>query len=101
MRALLCTRLDGPEHLEIVERPDPVPGPGQALVRIRLAALNFFDTLITAGRYQVKPPLPFSPGGEGVGVVEALGEGASGVAVGDRVIVHAGHGCCAERIAVT
>jgi NADPH2:quinone reductase len=48
----------------------------------------------------VKPPLPFSPGGEGVGVVEALGEGASGVAVGDRVIVHAGHGCCAERIAV-
>jgi NADPH:quinone reductase len=75
MRALLCTRLDGPEHLEIVERPDPVPGPGQALVRMRLAALNFFDTLIVAGRYQVKPPLPFSPGGEGVGVVEALGEG--------------------------
>ncbi len=65
MRALLCTRLDGPEHLEIVERPDPVPGPGQALVRMRLAALNFFDTLITAGRYQVKPALPFSPGGEG------------------------------------
>ena len=100
MRALLCTRLDGPEHLEIVEIPDPVPGPGQALVRIRLAALNFFDTLIVAGRYQVKPPLPFSPGGEGIGVVEALGEGASGVAVGDRVIVHAGHGCCAELIAV-
>ena len=100
MRALLCTRLDGPEHLEIVERPDPVPGPGQALVRMRLAALNFFDTLIVAGRYQVKPALPFSPGGEGVGVVEALGPGASGVAVGDRVIVHAGHGCCAELIAL-
>lgn len=100
MRALLCTRLDGPEQLAIGERPDPVPGPGQALVRIRLAALNFFDTLIVAGRYQVKPPLPFSPGGEGVGVVEALGAGATGVAVGDRVIVHAGHGCCAELIAI-
>lgn len=100
MRTLLCTRLDGPERLEIAERPDPTPGPNQALVRMRLAALNFFDTLIVAGRYQVKPPLPFAPGGEGVGVVEALGAGAEGVAVGDRVIVHAGYGCCAETIAV-
>ena len=100
MRTLLCTRLDGPERLEIAERPDPAPGPNQALVRMRLAALNFFDTLIVAGRYQVKPPLPFAPGGEGVGVVEALGAGAEGVAVGDRVIVHAGYGCCAEKIAV-
>ncbi len=51
-------------------------------MRVTLAALNFFDTLIVAGKYQVKPPLPFSPGGEGVGVIEALGEGVTGLAVG-------------------
>ncbi|KQP50219.1 NADPH:quinone oxidoreductase family protein [Methylobacterium sp. Leaf108] len=100
MKALLCSRLGGPDDLAIATLPDPVPGPGEAVVRVRLAALNFFDTLIIAGRYQVKPELPFSPGGEACGVVEALGEGATGVAVGDRVIVHAKFGTCAERIAV-
>lgn len=100
MQALLCMRLDGPERLEIVERPDPVLSTGQALVRIRIAALNFFDTLIIAGRYQVKPELPFSPGGEACGVVEALGPGAEGVQVGDRVIVHAKYGTCRELIAL-
>lgn len=100
MRALLCTGLDGPESLTIADIPDPVPGPAQAVVRIGCAALNFFDTLIVAGRYQVKPPLPFSPGGEGCGVVEALGAGVTGLRVGDRVVVHAGYGCCAETIAV-
>ncbi|WP_019906894.1 NADPH:quinone oxidoreductase family protein [Methylobacterium sp. 77] len=100
MKALLCTRLGGPEDLAIVDLPDPVPGPGEALVRVTLAALNFFDTLIIAGRYQVKPELPFSPGGEAVGIIEALGEGASGVEIGDRVIVHRTFGTCAERIAV-
>ena len=100
MRALLCSTLDGADSLAITDRPDPVPAAGQALVRVTLAALNFFDTLIVAGRYQVKPPLPFSPGGEGVGIVEALGEGVSGLAVGQRVVIHAGYGCCAERIAL-
>lgn len=100
MRALLCQSLDGPDSLAITDRPDPVPAAGQALVRITLAALNFFDTLIVAGRYQVKPSLPFSPGGEGVGVIEALGEGVADLAVGQRVVVHAGYGCCAERIAI-
>ena len=75
MKALLCTRLGGPEDLSIETLPDPVPGPGQALVRVSAAALNFFDTLIIAGRYQVKPELPFSPGGEACGIVEALGPG--------------------------
>jgi NADPH:quinone reductase len=73
MKALLCTRLGGPEDLSIETLPDPVPGPGQALIRVNAAALNFFDTLIIAGRYQVKPELPFSPGGEACGIVEALG----------------------------
>lgn len=98
MKALVCSRLGGPEDLAIETLPDPVPGPGEALVRVTLAALNFFDTLIIAGRYQVKPELPFSPGGEACGIVESLGEGAEGVSVGDRVIVHAKYGTCAERI---
>ena len=100
MKALLCTRLGGPGDLSIETLPDPVPGAGEALVRVSVAALNFFDTLIVAGRYQVKPALPFSPGGEACGVVEALGPGAEGVAVGDRVIVHAKYGTCRERLTV-
>ena len=100
MKALLCTQLGGPDDLSIAELPDPVPGEGQALVRVSLAALNFFDTLIIAGRYQVKPDLPFSPGGEACGVIEALGAGAEGFSVGERVVVHAGYGACRERIVV-
>ncbi|KQP76335.1 NADPH:quinone oxidoreductase [Methylobacterium sp. Leaf111] len=100
MKALLCTHLGGPEDLDLADLPDPVAGPGEAVVRITLAALNFFDTLIIAGRYQVKPELPFSPGGEACGVIEALGEGAEGFAVGDRVIVHQKYGTCRELIAV-
>ena len=100
MKALLCTRLGGPDDLSLRDIADPVAGPGEAVVRITLAALNFFDTLIIAGRYQVKPDLPFSPGGEASGVVETLGPGTEGVAVGDRVIVHQKFGTVRERIAV-
>lgn len=100
MKALVCSRLGGPEDLSIEDWPDPVAGPGEALVRVRVAALNFFDTLIIAGRYQVKPELPFSPGGEACGIVEALGPGADGFSVGDRVMVHLSHGTARERVAV-
>ncbi|SFK94785.1 NADPH:quinone oxidoreductase family protein [Methylorubrum salsuginis] len=100
MKALLCTRLGGPEDLSLEDVADPVPEPGEALVRVSVAALNFFDTLIIAGKYQVKPELPFSPGGEACGIVEALGEGVEGFAVGDRVMVHVSYGTARERIAV-
>ncbi|WP_342149146.1 NADPH:quinone oxidoreductase family protein [Methylorubrum sp. SB2] len=100
MKALLCTRLGGPEDLTVEDVADPVAGPGEALVRVRVAALNFFDTLIIAGKYQVKPELPFSPGGEACGIVEALGEGVEGFEVGDRVMIHVGYGTARERIAV-
>ncbi|KQP09761.1 NADPH:quinone oxidoreductase [Methylobacterium sp. Leaf99] len=100
MKALLCTRLGEPDDLSLAEIADPVPGPGEAVVRITLAALNFFDTLIIAGRYQVKPDLPFSPGGEASGVVEALGPDTAGFSVGERVIVHQKFGTVRERIAV-
>jgi len=100
MKALLCTRLGGPGDLAIADLPEPTPGPGEAVVWITVAALNFFDTLIIAGRYQVKPDLPFSPGGEACGVVTALGEGVTGFSIGDRVIVHVTNGTCREAIAV-
>ena len=66
--------------------PQPEPGPGQVLVRVRAAAVNFPDALMVRGHYQVRPPLPFTPGVELCGVVEALGEGATGWSPGDRVI---------------
>ncbi|MGU3537442.1 NADPH:quinone oxidoreductase family protein [Methylobacterium sp. A54F] len=100
MKALLCTRLGGPEDLAIEEVPEPEAGTGEAVVRISVAALNFFDTLIIAGKYQTKPELPFSPSGEACGVVEALGPGTEGFAVGDRVVVHAGYGAARERVAI-
>ena len=101
MKALLCTRLGGPDALSIETLPDPEPGPGEAVVRIAVAALNFFDTLIIAGKYQVKPDLPFSPGGEACGTIEALGPDTRGFSVGDRVIVHVTFGTCRERMAVS
>ena len=67
MKALLCTRAGTPDDLTIGDLPDPVAGPGQAVVRVEAAALNFFDLLIIAGQYQYKPEFPFSPGAEFAG----------------------------------
>ncbi|HEV2726708.1 MAG TPA: NADPH:quinone oxidoreductase family protein, partial [Solirubrobacterales bacterium] len=88
-----------PETLVVDDVPAPAPGPGEALVRVRLAALNFFDTLIIENKYQLKPPLPFSPGAEFCGTVEALGPGTQGLRVGERVIGSIGHGACRELVA--
>jgi len=84
MKAVLCTRYCAPEELELRELPDPVAGQGQAVVRVRSAALNFFDTLIIAGKYQHKPPFPFSPGAEFAGLIESVGNGAGDLAPGER-----------------
>ncbi len=100
MKAALCKSLDGPEAVVIEEIADPVPGPGEAVVRVRVAALNFFDTLITRGKYQTKPALPFSPGGEIAGVVESLGPDVTGINVGDRVAAAVGYGGAREKVAV-
>ena len=61
MKAILCTHYGGPDELELADIPAPTAGPNEAVVRIKAAALNFFDTLIIAGKYQYKPPFPFSP----------------------------------------
>jgi NADPH2:quinone reductase len=100
MKAILCTRAGTADHLELADLPDPVAGPREAVVRIATAALNFFDTLIIAGKYQYKPALPFSPGAEFAGVIESLGPDVSGFAVGDRVTGYVRYGAARERLAI-
>jgi NADPH2:quinone reductase len=98
MKAALCKSLDGPQGLVIEELAAPLPGPGEAVIAVKAAALNFFDTLITRGKYQAKPALPFSPSAEVAGVVEAVGAGVSGVKPGDRVMAYLGWGGAREKI---
>lgn len=100
MKAILCKQPGGPDDLTLETIPDPQAGPGQAIVKVAAAGLNFFDTLIIAGKYQVKPPFPFSPAAEFSGLVESIGPGVSNVKVGDRVLGYQGYGCARERIAV-
>src|SRR5262245_4083312 len=99
MKALLCTRHGTPDDLEFADVPDPVAAPGEAVVRIKAAALNFFDTLIIANKYQTKPPLPFSPAAEFAGTIESVGPGVTTVKAGDRVIGCLTHGAAREKIA--
>ena len=96
MRALLCQAFGGPETLTVGTLPDPAPGPGQVLLRVRAAGLNFADTLMIEGKYQEKPPFPFAPGLEVAGEVAALGEGCRRLKVGDRVLAAVGAGGFAE-----
>ncbi len=100
MKALLSHAPGGPETLTIDEIPDPVAGPGQLLVRVRAAAINFPDVLIIEDKYQFKPPRPFAPGGEISGEVEAVGAGVAGWAIGDRLIAVPGWGGLTEKIAI-
>ena len=100
MRAVLSKAVGGPETLVVEQIADPVPGRGEALVAVKAVGVNFPDTLIIEDRYQFKPERPFSPGGELAGVVEALGEGAKGVQIGDRVIAVPGWGGMVEKLAV-
>jgi NADPH2:quinone reductase len=98
MRAVICSRFDGIDALELGELADPVPGPGQVLVGVHAAALSFMDTLMVAGRYQMKPVLPFVPGSDAAGVVLAVGDGVQHVRVGERVACSHWHGGMAERM---
>lgn len=84
MQAWVLESLGGPEQLQWQTLPTPDPGPGQVRVRIQAAALNFLDTLMLQGRYQIRPALPFTPGVELAGVIEACGEGVS-LQAGSRV----------------
>jgi NADPH:quinone reductase-like Zn-dependent oxidoreductase len=100
MKALLSRAPGGPETLELAEIDEPSAGPGQLLVRVKACAINYPDVLIIEDRYQFKPQRPFAPGGEIAGTVEAVGEGATGWAKGDRLIAMIGHGGLAEKVVV-
>ncbi len=100
MKALLSHAPGGPETLRLDELPDPVAGPGELLVRVRAAAINYPDVLIIEDKYQMRPPRPFAPGGEIAGEVLGLGEGVSGWQLGDRLIAVPGFGGLAEMIVI-
>jgi NADPH2:quinone reductase len=85
MKAIQVHRFGGPEVLEFQEIPTPKPGPGQVLVRVHAAGVNPYDTYMRNGTYAVKPELPYTPGSDAAGTVEAIGEGVKKVKVGERV----------------
>ena len=85
MKTILVREFGGPEVLKLEEVPTPKPAAGQVLVRIHAAGVNPYDTYMRAGTYAVKPPLPYTPGSDGAGVVEAIGDGVKKVKPGDRV----------------
>jgi len=100
MKAMLSTAPGGPETLVLTELPQPEPKKGEVRIRVRAAGLNFPDTLIIRDLYQMKPPRPFAPGGEVAGDVDALGEGVTNVAVGDRVLAMTGFGGFATEMCI-
>lgn len=98
MRAIICNEFGAPLALE--QRPDPEAGPGQLEVAVSAAGLNYVDALFVRGEYQIKPPLPFIPGGEIAGTVLRVGEGVEAFATGDRILAMTGANGFAERAVV-
>lgn len=101
MHAWLCSNPTGVEALTWTELPTPEPKPGEVLIEIRAASLNFPDLLIVQNKYQFKPPLPFVPGSEYAGVVRAVGEGVTHLALGQRVACLSGTGAFGTHAAVS
>ncbi len=99
MKAVLCSQFCGPDDLVLSDIADPVAGPGEAVIAIKAAALNFFDLLMIQGKYQVKPPFPFSPAAEIAGVIESVGAGVTDLKVGDRVAASIGHNGARQKVA--
>jgi NADPH:quinone reductase len=100
MKAVLCTHFGPPDALTLADIASPTAGTGEAVVRVKAVALNFFDTLIIAGKYQHKPPFPFSPGAEFAGVVESVGGAVTDITPGDCVIGYSGWGAAREIVAL-
>jgi NADPH2:quinone reductase len=101
MKAIIMNRAGGTEVLEVVDRPDPVPRPGQALVEVAAAGVNFMDTAVRRGQFWTEMPLPRGLGVEGVGRVLAVGDGVDSVQPGQRVAWVYAPGSYAERIALS
>ncbi|MGR8919861.1 MAG: NADPH:quinone oxidoreductase family protein [Gammaproteobacteria bacterium] len=98
MKALLSVAPGGPDTLVLQDVEAPEPGPGEVRIRVRACGVNFPDALIIEDKYQFRPERPFSPGGEVAGEIDAVGEGVTEFAVGDRVIGLVGHGGMAEQV---
>ena len=100
MKALQCVELGMPYKLQVNEVPDPEILPGHVLINNKAGSVNFPDVLMIQGLYQFQPELPFIPGGESAGVVEAIGDGVESLKIGDRVFAMTGLGAFAEKILV-
>ncbi|MDQ1918783.1 NADPH:quinone oxidoreductase family protein [Massilia pseudoviolaceinigra] len=100
MKAVVCKAWGLPDSLVVEQVAAPVAGPGQVLLDVKAAGVNFPDVLIIQGKYQFKPELPFTPGSELSGVVSALGQGVTNVKLGDRVIAFTAQGAFAQQIVV-
>src|SRR5213593_3035790 len=98
MKAVLCKQYGPPQSLVIEELPAQRPGPGEVVVTVKAASVNFPDFLIIQNKYQFKPPLPFSPGSELSGVVKEVGAGVTHIRAGDRVIAFTTYGAFAEEV---
>ncbi len=98
MKAILCHRYGTADELALSDLPQPEAGEGEVVVKVAAAALNFFDTLLIAGKYQVKPDFPFSPAAEFAGTVHSVGKGVTTFAPGDRVMSHAAYGAAREFV---
>lgn len=98
MQALISREPGGPQTLVLADLPDPVPGPNQVRVAVRACGVNYPDLLIIQDLYQIKPPRPFAPGSEVAGLVDAVGEGVTHVAVGDRVLLAPVRGGMAQLV---
>jgi NADPH:quinone reductase len=97
MRAVICHTWGEVEGLTIAEVAPPRPGPGEVLIAVKATAVNYADAIMVAGKYQTRPPLPFSPGLETAGVIVACGEGVQGFTSGDRVMAILAYGGLAEQ----
>jgi NADPH2:quinone reductase len=100
MRAVRCVTYGEPSGLAVETLPEPVPGPGEVLIAVEAAGLGYVDALFVRGTYQVKLPLPFVPGSEIAGTIEAVGEGVPGDLIGSRVMALSNRGALAEKIAI-
>jgi len=100
MNALLCTQFGPPDLLEIRDLPSPVASPGEVVIAVKAASVNFPDFLIIQNKYQFKPDLPFSPGSELTGIVKEVGSGVSGLAPGDRVMAFTTFGAFRQEVKV-
>ena len=100
MNAVLCKAYGPPDSLVVEDVPSPVAGPGEVVVSVKTASVNFPDVLIIQNKYQMKPPLPFSPGSELAGVVKSVGDGVTRWTPGDPVMAITGYGAFAEEVKV-